>query len=74
MVSLLEHFEGEVVEDALLLPGPRVPAVARAASFCLTTLGWTLEEVSADDDLHHWRVLRTSRIPDARPFDYYVDF
>ena len=52
----------------------QLPAVARAASFCLTNLGWTLEEVSADDDLHHWAVLRTSRIPDERPFDYYVDF
>jgi predicted O-methyltransferase YrrM len=52
----------------------QLPAVARAASFCLTNLGWTLEEVSADDDLHHWAVLRTSGIPDARPFDDYVDF
>jgi predicted O-methyltransferase YrrM len=52
----------------------QLPAVARAASFCLTNLGWTLEEVSANDNLHQWAVLRTSRIPDARPFDYYVDF
>jgi predicted O-methyltransferase YrrM len=49
-------------------------AVARAASFCLTNLNWTLEEVSATDDLHQWAVLRTSAVPDTRPFDYYVDF
>ena len=52
----------------------QLPAVARAASFCLTNLGWTLEEVSATDDFHQWAVLRTAAVPDTRPFDYYVDF
>jgi predicted O-methyltransferase YrrM len=52
----------------------QLPAVARAASFCVTNLGWTLEEVSTADDLHRWAVLRTSTVPDTRPFDYYVDF
>src|SRR5215218_3059773 len=52
----------------------QLPAVARAASFCLTNLSWKLEEVSAADDLHRWAVLRTSVVPDTRPFDYYVDF
>jgi predicted O-methyltransferase YrrM len=52
----------------------QLPAVARAASFFVTNLGWTLEEVSAPDDHHQWAVLRTSESPDTRPFDYYVDF
>jgi predicted O-methyltransferase YrrM len=52
----------------------QLPAVARAAAFCVTNLGWTIEEVSAADDLHRWAVLRTSTVPDTRPFDYYVDF
>jgi predicted O-methyltransferase YrrM len=52
----------------------QLPAVARATSFFLKNLGWTLEEVSATDDLHQWAVLRTSTSPDTRPFDYYVDF
>lgn len=52
----------------------QLPAVVRAASFCLTNFGWKLEEVSAADDLHQWAVLRTSDLPDTRPFDYYVDF
>lgn len=52
----------------------QLPAIARAASFCLTNLDWTLEETSVDDDLHHWAVLRTSHVPDSRSFDYYVDF
>ena len=52
----------------------QLPAVARAASFFVTNLGWALEEVSAADDFHQWAVLRTSAVPDTRPFDYYVDF
>jgi predicted O-methyltransferase YrrM len=52
----------------------QLPAVARAASFFLKNVGWRLEEVSTWDDLHQWAVLRTSAIPDTRPFDFYVDF
>jgi len=52
----------------------QLPAVARAASFFATNLGWTLEEVSTADAHHQWAVLRTSAVPDTRPFDYYVDF
>ncbi len=52
----------------------QLPGVARAASFFASNLGWTLEEVSAADDLHQWAVLRTSAIPDTRPFDHFVDF
>ncbi|MDQ3862744.1 MAG: hypothetical protein M3317_04450 [Actinomycetota bacterium] len=46
----------------------------RAASFFASNLGWTVEEVSARDDLHQWAVLRTSVDPDTRPFDHFVDF
>ena len=49
-------------------------SVARAVSFCTANLGWSLEDVSIDDDLHHWTVLRTAHIPLQRPFDHYVDF
>jgi predicted O-methyltransferase YrrM len=52
----------------------QLPAVARATAFCTTNLGWKLEEVSGDDRLHRWAVLRTARAPLERPFDYYVDF
>lgn len=61
-------------EGIVFLDDYQLPAVARAASFCLTNLGWTLEEVSAVDDLHQWAVLRTSEVPDTRPFDHYVGF
>jgi predicted O-methyltransferase YrrM len=52
----------------------QLPAVARAASFCLTNLGWRLEAVSPADELHQWAVLRTSAVPDTRHFDDYVEF
>jgi predicted O-methyltransferase YrrM len=52
----------------------QLPCVARAASFFASNLGWTVEEVSPADDLHQWAVLRTSTVPDTRPFDHFVDF
>jgi predicted O-methyltransferase YrrM len=58
----------------VLVDDYQLPAVARAASFCLTNLGWRLEQVSPPDDLHQWAVLRTSAAPDTRPFDYHVEF
>jgi predicted O-methyltransferase YrrM len=58
----------------VLVDDYQLPAVARAASFFLTNLGWTLEEVSPADDLHQWAVLRTSSVPDTRAFDDYVEF
>jgi predicted O-methyltransferase YrrM len=58
----------------VLVDDYQLPAIARAASYCLTNLGWTLEETSPADELHQWAVLRTSTVPDTRPFDYYVEF
>jgi predicted O-methyltransferase YrrM len=52
----------------------QLPAVARATSFFTRNLGWRLEEVSPPNDLHQWAVLRTSEVPDQRPFDHYVEF
>jgi predicted O-methyltransferase YrrM len=65
----------------LLRPGGTVfvddyhlPGIARAASFFLANLGWSLEQVSTAEDRHHWAVLRTSAKPDTRPFDHFTDF
>ena len=60
--------------DPAFVDDYQLPAVARAASFCLTNLGWRLEAVSPADELHQWAVLRTSTVPDTRPFDDYVEF
>ncbi len=69
-------FLGRLVRagGVLFVDDYQLPAIRRAVSFFLTNLGWTLEEVSAADDSHQWAVLRTSAVPDTRPFDYYVDF
>lgn len=58
----------------IILDDYQLPAVARAASFCLTNLDWTLEELSDPDPHHQWAVLRTSTVPDKRSFDYFIDF
>ena len=58
----------------VLVDDYQLPAVARAASFFVANLGWTVEAVSPADDLHRWAALRTSALPDRRPFDYYVEF
>jgi len=67
---------GRLVEPGgvVLVDDYQLPGVARAVSFFVTNLGWTIEEVSAADDLHQWAVVRTSTRPDERPFDYFVDF
>jgi predicted O-methyltransferase YrrM len=52
----------------------QLPAVARAVSFCTTNLGWTVEEVSAPDELHQWAVLRTPAPPPERRFEHFVEF
>jgi len=51
-----------------------LPGVVRAASFFVTNLGWSFEQVCVDEDRHHWAVLRTSAVPDTRSFEYYLDF
>ncbi len=52
----------------------QLPAIVRAVSFCLTNLGWVLEEVSPADEHHQWAVLRTVRDPIPRSFRDFVDF
>lgn len=52
----------------------QLPAVRRAARFCVANLGWTIEDEGREDE-HEWIVLRTGS-PDAfhRPFDSFVEF
>jgi predicted O-methyltransferase YrrM len=52
----------------------QLPAVARAASFFVTNMGWTIADVSAADTLHQWAELRTSDGADTRHFDEFVEF
>jgi hypothetical protein len=52
----------------------QLPAIERAVSFCLTNLGWVLEETSQPDGNHQWAVLRTAREPISRSFRDFEDF
>ena len=65
----------------LLLPSSVVfiddyhfPAIRKACAFCLSNLGWVVEEISPTYPDHQWAVLRTAAEPDTRSFDHYVDF
>ena len=61
-------------EGVIFADDYQAPAVSRAVSFCLTNLGWKLEETAPQDQLHRWIVLRTPRAPIARSFPHFVDF
>jgi predicted O-methyltransferase YrrM len=58
----------------IFLDDYQLPAVARAVSFCVTNLDWTVEKVSSPDAHHQWAVVRTPAKPKERAFDYFVDF
>jgi predicted O-methyltransferase YrrM len=52
----------------------QLPAVRKAVQFCVSNLGWTVEDEDREGE-HEWIVLRTGS-PDAfhRPFDSFVEF
>jgi predicted O-methyltransferase YrrM len=58
----------------IFLDDYQLPSVARAVSFCVTNLDWTIEKVASPDAHHQWAVLRTTAKPKERSFDYFVDF
>jgi predicted O-methyltransferase YrrM len=58
----------------IFLDDYQLPGVAKAVSFFVKNLGWSLAEVSPADDEHQWAVVRTTTEPDTRSFDYFVDF
>ena len=67
--------------EQLVVPGGviflddyQLPGIAKAIAFWVANLGWTLESVSAPDDLHQWAVLRTSSPRRSRRFDEFMDF
>jgi hypothetical protein len=70
------YYLGRLVRTGgiLFLDDYQLPGVARAASFFLTNLGWTLEDVSRPDGHHQWAVLRTSVLPDDRPYTFFAEF
>jgi predicted O-methyltransferase YrrM len=61
-------------EGIVFLDDYQLPGVARAVSFFVTNVGWVVEEVSPEDELHQWVVLRTPATPDERSFEHFVEF
>jgi predicted O-methyltransferase YrrM len=70
------RYLGQLVRagGVIFLDDYQLRSVSRAVSFFTNNLGWTIEEVSPDDDLHQWVVLRTALVPLQRKYDHYVDF
>lgn len=70
------YYLGRLVRPGgvVILDDYQLPGIARAAWFFLSNLGWNLEEVSKPDALHQWASLRTSKLPDNRPYEYFVEF
>lgn len=52
----------------------QAPAVAKAVSFCLTNLGWKLEELAPTSERHRWFVLRTIKEPTHRMYPHFIEF
>jgi predicted O-methyltransferase YrrM len=52
----------------------QLSSVAKAISFCLTNLGWTLEEASPPDEHHQWAVLRLPQMSPPRAISTFCGF
>ena len=53
----------------------QLPAVRRGVHFCVTNLGWTIEDEGREGELHEWTILRTaSKDVFSRDFAHFVDF
>ena len=58
----------------VVLDDYQLQSVKKAVRFCVSNLGWALQEEGIADERHHWAVLRTPAIPLERAFDHFVDF
>jgi predicted O-methyltransferase YrrM len=58
----------------IFLDDYQLPSAKKAARFCITNLGWTLEEEAVGDAHHHWAVLRLPHVSRKRDFDHFIDF
>ena len=53
----------------------QLPGIRRAVNFCVTNLGWTIEEEDAESEAHAWTVLRTGSVEAyERPFAAFTEF
>ncbi len=70
-------YSGKLLEEGgiVFVDDVQFPGVRRAVDFCVTNLGWTVEDAGAEGDAHAWLVARTG--PQGvflRPYEELVDF
>lgn len=70
-------YSGRLLKEGgiLFVDDVQLPGIRRAVNFCVTNLGWTVEEEDAESEEHVWMVLRTgSAQVFRRPFTEFVEF
>ena len=70
------YYLGHLVRKGgtIILDDYDLPGIAKAVSFFVRNLDWSIEETSPRDTEHQWVVLRTSPDRDTRDFQYFVEF
>jgi predicted O-methyltransferase YrrM len=69
-------YSGRLLDEGgiVFVDDMQLPALRRAAAFCVANLGWTVEDEGTEGG-HEWVVLKTGpRDAFDRPFDQFVDF
>jgi GNAT superfamily N-acetyltransferase/predicted O-methyltransferase YrrM len=69
-------YAGRLLKDGgvVFVDDTQLPGVERATAFCVSKLGWTIED-RGKEDAHEWAVLRTgSHEAFVRAFTEFVDF
>jgi predicted O-methyltransferase YrrM len=69
-------FLGRILQPGsiVFLDDYQLPAIAKAAAFCVNNLGWMIEDVSRFDEFHQWAIIRTANPTVKRTFPHFVDF
>lgn len=70
-------YSGRLLQEGgiVFVDDAQLPGVRRAVDFCVTNLGWTVEDEGEEGDSHEWIVLRTgSQDVFRRPFAEFIDF
>jgi predicted O-methyltransferase YrrM len=69
-------YAGRLLKDGgvVFVDDTQLPGVERAAAFCVSNLGWIIED-RGKEDVHEWTVMRTgSHDMFLRPYAEFVDF
>jgi predicted O-methyltransferase YrrM len=61
--------------NVVFVDDTQLAGVRKAVGFCITNLGWTIEEKGAEGDNHEWLVLRTGPKDELlRPLSHFIEF